>query len=172
MKFFKLTFILKSYFRNLYLNHPYDVPNIPEPFLRLLRLYSMHHNLSTRNVYPNMCSSNEETPVAIFENSSPLNALQYHLHLFLLGTQYAYERGLYLLHPSRFLYPRCYKLGLSNPDNAFVLHLPTLYIDIWCTKLCEHLIDLLYDYQSYFPLIKNRKIFRNYKSCTKVHSFD
>ena len=171
MKFFNII-ILESYCHNLYLNHLYDVPSILVPFHRLSRQYSMHHNLSPRNVFTNRFSSNEETQVVKCENSYPLIALQYRLHLSLSDTLYAYGHGLYLQLLSKFLYPRYYKLALTSLDSVFERLLPILYIDIWCTKSYEHLGCLLYGFQFYFPFAKNREIFRNYKSCTKVHSFD
>ena len=170
MKFFNTIPI--SYFHNLYLNHLYDAPSTLEPFHLLLLQYSTPHNLLPKNVYPNNVFSNVDTPFAIFVNSSPLIALQYHSHSTWEDTQYAYEYGpcSQLLLESE--YPHYYKFELSNLDNDSELLLLKLYIYIWYTRLYGHLIDLSYDFQSCFPCFKSRKIFRNYKSCTKVHSFE
>lgn len=170
MKFF--ISILISYFHIPYLNHLCDVPDIPEPFHQLLHPYSIHHSLLPRNVYPSSVSSNEDTPFAIYVNSFPLISLQYHSHSTLEDTQYACEYDPYSQHLLGSVHPHYCKSALTNLDNESEhLHLK-LYIYTSYTILYGHLNDLSYDFQSYFPCFKSRKIFRNYKSCTKVHSFE
>ncbi len=165
MKFFNS--ILISYYRIPYLNHPCDVPNIAEPFHLLSHLYSKLHNLSPKNAYPSNVSLSEDTPSAKHVNSCPSIVLLYHLYLFLVDTLYAYVHDLCLQHLSKSLHLHYYKLELIYLGNDFELHHPIPYTCIWYTKLYEHLNDLLCGSQSYFPFTKSRKIFRNYKSCTK-----
>jgi hypothetical protein len=40
------------------------------------------------------------------------------------------------------------------------------------TRLYGHLGDLWCVILSCFPYFKSREVFRNFKSCTKVHSFE
>lgn len=165
MKFFNI--ILISYFHSPYWNRPCDVLNILEPFHLLLHQYSKLHNLFPKNAFPSIFSLSEEILFAKFGNSYLSFSSQYHLYFASAHIQYAYEHDLYLQHPSKSEYLHYYKSVLVDHDIGSEPHLPKLYIDTLYTKLCVRLTDLWCDFQSYFPSIKNRKICRNYKSCTK-----
>jgi hypothetical protein len=165
MNFFKS--ILISYSRNPYWIHPYDVPDILEPFHLLLHPYSILRNLSPRNAYPNIVFLDEKIPFAKFVNSCLSFFSQYHLCFCSVGIQYACEHDLYLQPPLVSEHPHCCKPELANHDNESERHLPIPCSDTLCTKLYVHLNDSWCDFQSYFPSIKSRKICRNYKSCTE-----
>ena len=121
MKFFKS--ILISYYHCPYLNHPYDAPNILEPFRLLSHLYSIHHNLSPKNACPSNVSLDVDTPFAKYVSSYPSIVLLYRSHLTWVDTQYACVYDLCSQRPSKSLYLHYCKPVLTIRDNEFELRL-------------------------------------------------
>lgn len=124
--------------------YPYGALNILVPFLLLYYLYSRHHILLPRNVFPNIFFPIREILLATFSMCGPLISLPNHLYSWMVDTLHAYVYDPYLRLLLIFEHFLNYIFGSANP------YILTGYLllkhdnDIWLPKLYEHSFYLQY----------------------------
>ncbi len=93
MKFLFVIILISSYL-SLSWEYPYDVLNTSEPSHLLFSLYSMPHNLLTKNVDPNIVYLRKKIPPVEYVKFDPLVSSPKYLYLKMAGIQHAYVHGL------------------------------------------------------------------------------
>src|SRR5271157_2538964 len=124
--------------------YPYGAPNILVPFLPLYFLYSIHHILLTRNVFPNIFCPIREILLATFSMCDPLISLPNRLYSSMVDTLHAYVYDPCLRLLLIFVRFLNYIFGSTNPYILAEYSLSKHDNDIWLPKLYEHSFYLQY----------------------------